>query len=247
MNKKITSASLLAFALFFFTHQLFAQCLTDGRYYEKQFQVKNTFNIPFGSAVKYDGTTQTLLMNVYEPQNDTVFDGNRPLLIFAFGGSFTSGFRLSPDIVRLCNEFAQRGYVAVSIDYRLGFDTGTDSDTNQFKALIRGVQDMKAAVRYFYKNAQEVNTYRVDTNKIFIGGVSAGAFIALNYAYGKTDTLSFPAPGFAFPVLEELGGTEGNSGSPGYSTKVSGVIYLCGAIADTVWLMPNDVPLCGVH
>lgn len=247
MNKTFITNSFFTLLFLIFTHQTFAQCLTGGRYYEKQFQVKNTFNIPFGSAVKHDGTAQTLMMNIYEPANDTLFDGNRPLLVFAFGGSFTSGFRLSPDIVKLCNEFAQRGYVTVSIDYRLGFDTGTDSDTNQFKALIRGVQDMKAAVRYFYKNAQEGNTYRVDTNKIFIGGVSAGAFIALNYAYGKTDTLSFPAPGFAFPVLEELGGTEGNSGNPGYSTKVSGVIDLCGAIADTVWLMPSDIPLCGVH
>jgi hypothetical protein len=171
----------------------------------------------------------------------------RPLLIFAFGGSFTSGFRISPDIVRLCNEFAARGYVCAAIDYRLGFEDGNGSDTNQFKALMRGVQDMKASVRYFYKNAQTTKTYRIDTNKIFIGGVSAGAFIALNYAYGKTDTLSFPAPDFALQALDEVGGPEGNSGNPGYSTKVSGVIDLCGAIADTVWIMPNDPPLCGVH
>lgn len=244
MNRRVTS---LLLALFFVgaANQLMAQCLTNGRYYDKQFSVKSTYNVQFGSAIKHDGTPQNLLMNVYEPQNDTLY--NHPLIILAFPGSFTSGFRLSPDIVFLCNEFAQRGYVTVSIDYRLGFDTGTDSDTNQFRALIRGVQDMKAAVRYFYKNVQEGNTYHVDTNHIFIGGVSAGAFIALNYAYGKTDTLSFPAPGFAFPVLDELGGTEGNSGNPGYSTKVHGVIDLCGAIADTVWLMPNDPPLCGVH
>lgn len=247
MKRAFIFSSLFAFALLCFTQQLYAQCLMNGRYYEKQFQVKGTLNRPFGNAVKYDGSNQQLLMNVYEPANDTLYAGDRPLIVLAFGGSFTSGFRLSPDIIKLCNEFAQRGYVTCTMDYRLGFDTGTDSDTNQFKALIRGVQDMKAAVRYFYKSAQEGNEFRVDTNKIFIGGVSAGAFIALNYAYGKLDTLSFPAPGFAFPALEALGGTEGNSGNPGYSTKVSGVIDLCGAIADTVWIMPNDPPLCGVH
>lgn len=246
MNRKniLFAALLLSFNLFI--QYSFAQCLGPGRYYEKIFTVKNTQNITYGNAVKFDGVPVDLKLNFYEPIEDTLLE-KRPLLIFAFGGSFTSGFRISPDIVRLCNEFAARGYVCAAIDYRLGFEDGNDSDTNQFKALMRGVQDMKASVRYFYKDAQTTKTYRIDTNKIFIGGVSAGAFIALNYAYGKTDTLSFPAPDFALQALDEVGGPEGNSGNPGYSTKVSGVIDLCGAIADTVWIMPNDPPLCGVH
>jgi hypothetical protein len=246
MNRKniLFAALLLSFNLFI--QNSFAQCLGPGRYYEKIFTVKNTQNITYGNAVKFDGVPVDLKLNFYEPIEDTLLE-KRPLLIFAFGGSFTSGFRISPDIVRLCNEFAARGYVCAAIDYRLGFEDGNGSDTNQFKALMRGVQDMKASVRYFYKNAQTTKTYRIDTNKIFIGGVSAGAFIALNYAYGKTDTLSFPAPDFALQALDEVGGPEGNSGNPGYSTKVSGVIDLCGAIADTVWIMPNDPPLCGVH
>jgi para-nitrobenzyl esterase len=246
MRRKNLLFVALLFCQIFIFQQIFSQCLGPGRYYEKIFTSKNTQNITYGNAVKFDGVPVDLKLNFYEPVEDTVFD-KRPLLIFAFGGSFTSGFRISPDIVRLCNEFAQRGYVCASIDYRLGFEDGNDSDTNQFKALMRGVQDMKASVRYFYKDAQTNNVYRLDTNKIFIGGVSAGAFIALNYAYGKTDTLSFPAPDFALQALDEVGGPEGNSGNPGYSTKVSGVIDLCGAIADTVWIMPNDPPLCGVH
>ncbi len=235
---------VLLFALL--PNLLISQCLTGGRYYDKLFQVKSNLNIQYGTGLTFNATYQDLYMNVYEPLNDTLTP-QRPLIVLAFGGSFTSGFKTSPDIVRLCNEFTQRGYVTCAIDYRLGFENGNDSDTNQFKALIRGVQDMKASVRYFYKDAQTAKTYRVDTNKIFIGGVSAGAFIALNYAYGRLDTLSFPAPGFALPALLSLGGPEGDSGNPGYSSKVSGVINLCGAIADTVWIMPSAPPLCGVH
>jgi hypothetical protein len=106
---------------------------------------------------------------------------------------------------------------------------------------------MKAAVRYFYKDAQTADKFRIDTNNIFVGGVSAGAFIALNYAYLKIDTFSKPPPSFALPVLTSLGGLDGNSGNPGYSEKVKGVIDLSGAIGDTVWIQPGDPMLIGEH
>lgn len=49
---------------------------------------------------------------------------------------------------------------------------------------MRGVQDGRAAVRYFRKNAAiGGNTYRIDTNNIYFAGVSAGGFIALQLAY----------------------------------------------------------------
>jgi predicted esterase len=184
-------------------------------------------------------------MDIYEPENDTL--EKRPLMMLAFGGSFTSGIRQSPDIVRLCTEFSQRGYVCVSIDYRIGFENGIDSDTNQFKALIRGVQDMKGALRYFYKDAQTLNEWKIDTNLIFAGGVSAGAFMGLNMAYGKTNIFSRVIPAWAFDALAEVGGTEGVSGNPGYSWNVKGVINLCGAMTDTIWLQPNDPMLVSVH
>ncbi len=233
-----------ALVLVFFTIMLNAQC-PNGRYYNKIFGVTTHTNVLFGNAMKFDSTYQDLSMNIYEPDGDNF--AHRPLIILAFGGSFTAGIKESPDIVNLCNEFTRRGYVCSSIDYRLGFEDGNDSDTNQFRALIRGVQDMKAAVRFFYKDALTTNTYRIDTSQIFIGGVSAGAFIALNYAYGKIDTFSIIPPVWGFPTVLALGGPEGNSGNPGYGTKVKGVIDLCGALADTVWIMPNDPILVGVH
>ncbi len=215
------------------------------RYYESVFTSKRTNNIQYGSNVKFNGDSVDLFMDVYEPENDTL--EKRPLIMLAFGGSFTSGVRQSPDIMRLCTEFSQRGFVCVSIDYRLGFEKGSDSDTNQFKAMIRGVQDMKGALRYFYKDAATTDEWRVDTNLIFAGGVSAGAFIGLNMAYGKTNIFSRQIPAWAFDALAEVGGTEGVSGNPGYSWKVKGVINLCGAMTDTIWLQPNDPMLVSVH
>jgi hypothetical protein len=222
-----------------------AQC-PYGRYYDLIFSNDSVSGIPYGSAIRYNGNPTTLKMDIYKPEVDAF--PHRPLIIFAFGGSFTSGTRVSPDIVRLATEFAQRGYVVASIDYRLGFEGGNDSDTNQFKALLRGVQDMKAAVRYFYKDANTTNTWHIDTNQIWVGGVSAGAFIALNYAYFKLDTTSRgPIPAWVPGAFTEVGGLEGNSGNPGYSERVKGVIDLSGAIADTVWIKPTDPLVCGVH
>ena len=214
----------------------------NGRYYNQIFS-SSTTTVPFGQAPLYNGNDTILLMDIYQPSGDNF--AHRPVMIFAFGGSFTSGVRQSPDLLQICTYFAQRGYVCVSIDYRLGMPDGSDS--SELQAVFRGVQDMKAAVRFFYKDAWTVNQYRVDTNQIFIGGVSAGAFIALNYAYFKQDTFSKPPPSFAAPAILAIGGPDGNSGNPGYSQKVKGVIDLSGAIADTVWIMPGDPMLVGEH
>ena len=215
---------LLLFISFIFSAIIVnAQC--NGRYYDENFSVKSTSNVLFGRNAEFDGDSIDLLMNVYEPDGDNF--ARRPLLVFAFGGSFTAGTRFSPDILTLCDRFAKRGYVTATIDYRLGFEDGNDSDTNQFKALIRGIQDMKAALRFFYKDASTVNDYRIDTTQIFCGGVSAGAFIALNHGYFKDTIFTNPPPDWVQGAYDEVGGIEGQSGNPGYSTKVKGVINLC--------------------
>lgn len=237
---------LTAFLSFFIINQIAAQC-DGGRYYDSLFAVSGPSTVQYGGNTKADGNYQNLYVDIYQPQGDTFF--RRPLIILGFGGSFTFGFRKSPDIVQVCKAFAKKGYVTASIDYRVGFDggNGNDTDTNQFKALMRAAQDMRASIRYFYKDALTANTFKIDTNQIFIGGVSAGGFTALNLAYGKADTLSRTRPGFVDQALLDVGGITGNSGNAGYSEKVKGVINLCGAIADTVWLMPGDPILCGVH
>lgn len=234
---------LLPLLIFFFSQSAQPQC--NGRYYEKIFSVQTTTNVKFGRNAKFNGDTIDLFMNIYEPQGDNF--ARRPLIILAFGGSFTAGSKLSPDIVKLCDEFAKRGYVMSAIDYRLGFEDGNDSDTNQFKALMRGIQDMRAALRFFYKDAATTNDWRIDTTQIFAGGVSAGAFIALNHGYFKDTIFTNPPPDWVEPAYNEVGGIEGNSGNPGYSTKVKGVINLSGALADTLWIQPTDPILVSLH
>ena len=47
---------------------------------------------------------------------------------------------------------------------------------------------MKASVRFFTKDAATTNTYKINPNKIFIGGYSAGAITALHYGYVNNES-----------------------------------------------------------
>ena len=227
-----------------FASDLYAQC-SNGRYQNKIFSLQGPNTVQYGSAIRYDGATQNLSMDIYQPQGDNF--AHRPLMILAFGGSFTSGLRQSPDIVQICEEFAQRGFVCVSIDYRIG--VANSSDSCLYQAVIRGIQDMNAAIRFFYKDAYTTNQYRIDTSQIFCGGTSAGAFIGVNKAYFKLNLNDFsrPIPASLINSISELGGPDGNSGNPGYSSTIKGVIDLCGAVFDTLWIQPGDPILIGVH
>jgi hypothetical protein len=104
---------------------------------------------------------------------------------------------------------------------------------------------MKAAVRFFYKDRATTNTYKIDTNNIFIGGSSAGAFTALHYQY--LDKACEITTYITQSSLNSLGGLDGTSGNPSYSQKVKGVINLCGSLGVYAWLEAGDMPFCSMH
>ncbi len=241
---------LLAFAAIgiISSSSVFAQC--SGRYFEPVFPsfisflpVSNVGATVYGSAPDYQGVETTLDMYVFEPENDTAT--KRPLIVFAFGGSFTAGAKESPDVIRLCDYFTQMGYVTASIKYRIGANP-IDS-VNMLSAVVRGVHDSKAALRYFYKDAATTNTYRIDTNNIFMGGVSAGGLIGVHMGY-MNDTIG--VPNWIKDIITNLtpsGNLEGESGNPGYSSKIKGIINLSACIGDTAWIGPNDPPMVSLH
>ncbi|MCC2548919.1 carboxylesterase family protein [Hymenobacter sp. BT175] len=213
---------------------------TGGRYHRAIFPLlTTTLDVPYGSAVTFSGSTQILRMNVYEPTGDTV--RRRPLLIFAHGGGFAFGSKGDQDVTELAQRFARLGYVTASIDYRLGFFPFNDTIAIA-KAAIRGSQDMRAAVRFFRQDAATAKLYRVHSSFIFVGGSSAGAFMALQNAFLDKDS-EVPA----YLNVAQLGGVEGNSGNPGYSSVPSGAINLCGALGRPWWIEPGNLPFVSMH
>ena len=218
---------------------------TGGRYYQPVFaNVTVTRDVPYGAAPKYDGTTQQLVMDIYQPAGDTVT--RRPLIIFAHGGGFLFGGKADSYPVALCTRLARLGYVAASIEYRLGYlPTGLSAAADTPKiaaAAIRGGQDMKAAVRFFRRDAATARAYRVFSGYIVAAGSSAGAFAALEAGY--LDKAS-EVPGYI--DLAALSGVEGAGGNPGFSSAVTAVVNLSGATQSPGIIEAGNAPLCSAH
>ena len=234
---------LLPFFTAFFILNVNAQSpCTDGRYASDVFSDFNlTSDIEFGQNTSWTGGQYTLKLDFYEPQGDT--ETERPLLIWLHGGSFIGGDKTDDNMVEFSSRFAKKGYACASINYRLGFFP-IDS-VNLIKAILRASQDLKAAIRFFYKDKQTNDNYRIDTNNIFIGGSSAGAATALHTGY--LDKACEIEDYINLSTFESMGGIEGTSGNPGYSDKIQGVINGCGALGRYSWMEAGDVPLCSVH
>lgn len=213
------------------------------RYLNEVFDsVSTTLDVFYGTATNASGGTDSLRMDFYFPANDPN-PTNRPVIIWAHGGSFVSGSRTSSEIVPFAQRFAKRGFVCVSISYRLGLDGFPPNQQIVLRSVIRAVQDGKGVVRFLRANAA---TYGIDTTKIFFGGSSAGAITALHIGYLSTlQEFQLEADS---SLITGLGGLEGgNSAAPGYSSKIHGVINLCGAIGEKVWIESGDIPVVSVH
>ncbi|MFM8243900.1 MAG: T9SS type A sorting domain-containing protein [Crocinitomicaceae bacterium] len=216
-------------------------CAT-GRYATDVFaNYTTTSDIVYGQNTSWNGASTTLKLDVYQPTGDT--ETNRPLIIWVHGGSFIGGTKTDGDMVAFSQKFAKKGYVCASIDYRLGFFPFDSA--NAVKAVVRAVQDLRAAVRFFYKDKQTSNTYKIDTNNIYVGGSSAGAITSLHLAY--LDQECEVSDYLNQTTITQLGGLEGTSGNPGYSSNVKGVLNGCGALARYSWLEASDIPVASVH
>jgi acetyl esterase/lipase len=212
-----------------------SQAACSQRYIQRIFtSVDTTRNVIYGKNINVNGAMDTLRCDIYRPVGDT--SSSRPLLVLTHGGSFVSGDKSEPDIVRLCVAFASRGYLTASINYRLG--VASFSGAEMARSNLRAVQDERAAVRYFRSRADSLH---IDTSLIFAGGTSAGAFTAIQHAY--LDQSEIP-PGMD---TAGIGGLEGASGTPGFSSRIRGVINLWGAIGDTAWINAGDVPIVSIH
>ena len=216
----------------------------DGvRYIDDSFHDVTTIsNVLYGSNTTIGGKYQDLYMDVFEPSNDT--EDNRPLIILAFGGAFVSGEK--EKLHDLASAYARKGYVAASIDYRLYDKLALIDSALLIDVVVKGIGDMRAAIRYFKEDFSENgNTYGIDTNCIFVGGLSSGGIIACHIGLlNTTDEI----PEYLQNTIEANGGWEGNSSTnTQYSSEVTGVLSFSGGIKEIEWITETDVPVFSVH
>jgi carboxylesterase type B len=166
--------------------------------------VTTTRNVAYGAAVDQQGQTVTLDLDVYAPAGDAVTE--RPAIVWVHGGSFAFGSKTSPEIVDEATTFAKKGFVNVSINYRLSPNGCTMVTAECLTAIVDAKHDAQAAVRFLRAHADQ---YGVDDSRIAIAGTSAGAITALNVGYGPEDV--------------------GDSGNPGFASTVRAAVSLSGA------------------
>jgi acetyl esterase/lipase len=146
--------------------------------------VTTTLDVVYGSAVNYSGQTVVLELDVYEPTDDLATE--RPTIVWVHGGGFAFGDKSSAELVDQATVFSRKGYLNVSINYRLepgGCSAGAPT-VECVVAVTEAHADAQTAIRFLRDNAA---VYGVDTDRIAIGGSSAGAITALNVGFTSSE------------------------------------------------------------
>ena len=246
MKKKYTIrlvVNIISISLFFST--LISQ---NTRYLDIVFdQVNKTEDVVYGNApdlpfwflFEWNTIDIDLDMDIYEPVGDTLTA--RPVIIFIHTGAFFSGHNELDDVVDLSIASAKRGYVAVSINYRLGLNIL--SEYSGERAVYRGMQDASAAIRYLKEFHEE---YNIDPENIFVWGTSAGSFIGLHLAYSQDDER--PESTYGSGSDPDLGCIDCEGNNYIHNSKPKALVSCWGAIGNLGWIDAVDnIPTVMFH
>lgn len=135
-------------------------------------------------SVEKDQKRTHLSLHVYKPEN-LQENERRSAYVFFHGGGWSTG--MAEWGHTNCERYADKGMVAISVEYRLrDLHGGSFGDC---------VEDAKSAIRYIRAHAEELN---IDPEKIVAAGFSAGGHLALSTAIledfnSPNDDLSFSA------------------------------------------------------
>ncbi len=214
-------------------------------YTQKKFAIRQELNTVYGTATGFGNRTDTLYIDIYKPLGDN--NPLRPMVLFIHGGGFSGGNY--KDVTNQAKSFAERGYVAATASYRLGFFRPVFPDNYPYaldkaepeRAAYRAMLDIKGAVRYLKGRNQ---TDSADILNFFIGGFSAGAITSLNVAFvndnkfrpASCDSINSVVYQGIIYKRPSLGPVEGTLNLNGHNTSVRGVLNYFGAVADTAVL-----------
>lgn len=236
---------ILAVCALSFSSLSFAQGLSscDGQRYKTAIfdEVDITKGVKFGQGTTIGGKNQELFMDIYTPKGDE--ETSRPVIVLAFGGSFISGDRLQ--LQPICTEFAKKGYVAISMDYRL-YDLPLfpfPTTDEMIDVVVKSMLDVEAAIEFLDEDARGSNTYGIDTDWIYIGGVSAGSIATSNYAMLDASDSMGSVLKLALKnniPIKGIGNTEPR-------VKVAGVLNYSGALRSASFIDSGDPPVISFH
>lgn len=193
------------------------------RYIDSMFSsVKTTKNVTYGQAPSLGGINSALTLDIYEPEGDTAT--KRAAIIWVHGGSFVGGSK--EQFSQVAPEYAKRGYIAFSINYRLTNHAVNPSSPDIGSMTQYAKHDVLAAVRWVRAHASD---YHIDPTRIIVAGFSAGAWSSLYAAYDTENV--------------------GTSGTPGVSSAVAAVASFAGGMSpkDTARITKGEPPAIFLH
>ncbi len=193
---------------------------------------------------------EDILLDVYMPDEEG--ENFRPTVVCLFGGAFLAGSKdMRPDILAWCDSLSHFGYVAVAIDYRIGFNPASGAGGfgpahGMKRAAWRAVQDCNSALDFLKENYLD---YRIDTNQIFLLGNSAGSITAINTVFlSDEERLEETYEVASGANNADLGFLNENSFFPSHTNRVAGVVGLWGATMDFDWFDEGEhVPMLFIH
>ena len=125
----------------------------------------NTRRIVVIDDIAYrSGPSQSWRLDLAMPEN--FGDERRAAIVIVHGGGWSAGSRRDRPYRSMLLDYALKGYVTISVDYRLRGEA----------PLPACIEDVKCAVRWLRAHADQ---YRVDPDRIGAYGHSAGAHLAL--------------------------------------------------------------------
>ena len=184
---------------------------------------------------------QTLLLTIYTPEGDTATD--RPVMIAASGGGFQEQERAS--VEPIAQEFARRGYVGVTMDYRILGQAPLDANELAIAGVI-ATHDMFAAIRFLRAEGEGANPRGIRPDAMFVSGESAGGVMAMLAAtLDPDDPISRQA---LADFLAANGGVYGTVGeNDDVSSVVQGAMPLSGAVLDLATVDVGSALLYAAH
>ncbi len=214
-----------------------------------------------------------LEMDIYTPPAEDDLDA-RPLIIFIHTGNFLpplfnggiTGDKIDSAGVNLCRQWARRGFVAASINYRLGWNPeSTDPDVRRgtlLQAVYRALHDTQSAVRFFRNSVENGNPYGIDPDKIVLFGQGSGGYVAQAYITlndyvteiaGLDKFVGNNGPYVIEAIDGDIDGGPGITRLPdplqeaGISKDVNMAANAGGALADISWLDEGEPPMVAIH
>ncbi len=172
-----------------------------------------------GEDISYESAFDNGKLDLYAAKGEEKL----PLIVYAHGGYYVGDDKR--DFAYYCQTLASRGYVVANLNYQF-------APEGKYPTQMLQVNE---AIRFLLDRAEE---YRIDKQRIFIGGDSAGAHLSSQMGLYYTN-----------PAFQQRIG-----GDPAISPdQLRGVILHCGyynmdtlratgflLIADSIWMMTGE-------